>query len=361
MKILYGIQGTGNGHISRARMMAHCFAATGVEVDYLFSGRAKKDFFAMEVFGDYQLRKGLSFNVSEGQVNYLKTARDNKLLRFCYDVLRLDVSTYDVIISDFEPVSAWAGKLKNKPVLGIGHQYAFGDKTPMAGDNIFTRNIMHYFAPADFPVGLHWAAYNDYTLPPIINTDLCREASNGKVVVYLPFENQQRVTRLLNQFPHTQFIQYSPHVIEGEDYNVSLKKTSYEGFQYDLSRAAAVICNAGFELVSECLYLGLPILVKPVNGQMEQASNARALQSLGYADVMDVVSFTAIATWLKAIKREGALKPLPIPNVAKALVGWVVQGSWHDKQRLVQQLWQPLQQAQRQTPRYSFSQPLHNY
>jgi UDP:flavonoid glycosyltransferase YjiC (YdhE family) len=37
MKILYGVQGTGNGHISRARLMADAFSRRNdVEVDYLF-------------------------------------------------------------------------------------------------------------------------------------------------------------------------------------------------------------------------------------------------------------------------------------------------------------------------------------
>ncbi len=42
MNILYGIQGTGNGHVSRSRVMAKHFAERGANVTYLFSGREKK-------------------------------------------------------------------------------------------------------------------------------------------------------------------------------------------------------------------------------------------------------------------------------------------------------------------------------
>ena len=45
MKILYGIQGTGNGHVTRARVMANAFKQMGVEVDYVFSGRAQQNYF----------------------------------------------------------------------------------------------------------------------------------------------------------------------------------------------------------------------------------------------------------------------------------------------------------------------------
>ncbi|WP_275451435.1 glycosyltransferase family protein, partial [Photobacterium sanctipauli] len=60
MKILYGVQGTGNGHISRAREMARALASQGAEVDYLFSGRPADQYFDMEGFGDYQTRRGLT-------------------------------------------------------------------------------------------------------------------------------------------------------------------------------------------------------------------------------------------------------------------------------------------------------------
>lgn len=48
MKILYGVQGTGNGHIARARAMANAFAAQHCQVDFLFSGRDPKRYFSME-------------------------------------------------------------------------------------------------------------------------------------------------------------------------------------------------------------------------------------------------------------------------------------------------------------------------
>ena len=40
MKILYGVQGTGNGHISRAREMARAFATLGGDVDFPVFGKA---------------------------------------------------------------------------------------------------------------------------------------------------------------------------------------------------------------------------------------------------------------------------------------------------------------------------------
>ncbi|MGL5401221.1 MAG: glycosyltransferase family protein, partial [Plesiomonas shigelloides] len=51
MKLLYGIQGTGNGHLSRARELVPALRAQGIRVDVLCSGRAADAYFDMQVFG----------------------------------------------------------------------------------------------------------------------------------------------------------------------------------------------------------------------------------------------------------------------------------------------------------------------
>ena len=87
MKILYGVQGTGNGHISRARMLARHFSLDpAVHVDYLFSGRDKDAFFDMEVFGDFYHRRGLTFASNNGKVSYPKTVISNNIFSFLHDV-----------------------------------------------------------------------------------------------------------------------------------------------------------------------------------------------------------------------------------------------------------------------------------
>ena len=49
MRIFYGVQGTGNGHLSRARAMANEFLQyPDISVDWLFSGRERHHYFDME-------------------------------------------------------------------------------------------------------------------------------------------------------------------------------------------------------------------------------------------------------------------------------------------------------------------------
>ena len=76
MKILYGIQGTGNGHISRARVLANKLAQyKQLDITYLFSGSDKRDFFDMEVFGNYLHFDGLTFISRNGKIDPLATVR----------------------------------------------------------------------------------------------------------------------------------------------------------------------------------------------------------------------------------------------------------------------------------------------
>ncbi|WP_281556256.1 MJ1255/VC2487 family glycosyltransferase [Thalassomonas sp. RHCl1] len=336
MKVLYGIQATGNGHISRCRIMAKYLKQQNIDVTYLVSGRAKEDLFDMEVFGDFQHRQGLTFVTNRGKVNYAATAVNNNLARFIRDIYALDLEPYDVIITDFEPVTAWAGKLRNKTVIGIGHQYAFGDKTPVAGANPIAKMVMKYFAPASISAGLHWYPFDDTIFPPIIDTTLLPGEQDGSILVYLPFEDQQDVTRLLSQFSGQEFILYSPELEDKTLANVKQRKTCYAGFKHDLTKARGVICNSGFELISECLHLGLPILTKPIQGQMEQLSNAMSLEKLGYARVMHTLDGDTIEHWLTRLK---PCQPRHLPDVAKALASWIASGDWQPPTSLVEQIW----------------------
>lgn len=336
MKILYGVQGTGNGHISRARKMAAHLRAHNADVTYLISGRERERLFDMECFGDFEHRTGLTMVQENGAVLMLPTAKQAKPLEFIRDVRALDVTAYDLVISDFEPVTAWAAKLANKTCMGIGHQYAFLHPIPQCNNNLASDVVMKWFAPVDIPVGLHWHHFDTDILPPIIDTQL-QSSDKRHVLVYLPFEEQRGVTALLQRFPDIHFVQYSPDVEDSEADNVALRRTNLHGFRADLCHAEAVICNAGFELVGECLHMGTPTLVKPVKGQMEQHSNALALQRLGWGSAVETLTEANLQNWLYGERRSMALQ---YPDVAAALAEWVIDGDWHDKSVLYDTLWE---------------------
>lgn len=336
MRIFYGVQGTGNGHITRARIMAKELYAAGIDVTFQFTGRPADKYFDMEVFNGYQLRTGLTFNTEKGQVNYLKTARDAKPITFIKDVKSLDLSGYDLVISDFEPVTAWAAKSQKIPVLGIGHQYAFNHKIPREGSDPIAEQVMKYFAPADKGVGLHWHHFGQPILPPIIDTpETPKSIIKNKIIVYLPFEDQNEVIRFLSPFENFDFHIYSPEPVPSTFGHITCNPLSRDGFQKDLYDCAGIISNAGFELASESLQLGKKILAKPLHAQMEQISNAAALQQLGYGHVMQDMNSYVIDHWL----HDNRAVHITYPNVAKVLVQWIQSGMPEMDADFIEAIW----------------------
>ena len=342
MKILYGVQATGQGHISRARAMAQAFSELSIEVDWLFTGRDRERLFDMEPFGEYLHRRGLTFSTVDGHVRYLRTVVDNNFFQFLKDIQRLPLEHYDLIVTDFEPVSAWAGRLRGLKTIGIGHQYAFGENTPRAGDHWLARTIMHNFAPVDIAIGLHWARFESDTLPPILDLDKFNTGDDPSeqdapfYLVYLPFEDQQRVTNWLCGFREHNFIQYAPGLEREQRRNVLRHPTSISSFKRDLHSCRGVICNSGFELNSECLQLGKPVLTKPLAGQTEQLSNALALETLGYARAMPGLCFDTARQWLD---HTPAPTNLHFPDVAASLASWLAGGCIESPQQLSRTLW----------------------
>ncbi|CAG1020326.1 glycosyltransferase [Methylomonas sp. LL1] len=336
MKIFYGVQGTGNGHITRARVMARELYAAGFDVTFQFSGRPAEKYFDMQVFNGYQTREGLTFNTSKGQVSYLKTALQASPIRFVKDINNLDLSDYDLVISDFEPVTAWAAKRQKKQVIGIGHQYAFGHAIPRKGSDPLADRVMKHFAPADIGVGLHWHHFGQPILPPIIETPAFPDTVQAdKILVYLPFEDQHEVMRHLCPFENFQFNVYSPEPIASKYPNIVFKPLSRDGFQRDLYDCAGIISNAGFELASESLQLGKKILAKPLHAQMEQISNAAALEQLGYGHTMFDLDTQVIEDWL----HNPHAVHVTYPNVAKVLVQWLRDGMPKMDSDFIEAIW----------------------
>lgn len=336
MRIFYGVQGTGNGHITRARVMAKELYDAGIDVTFQFTGRPADKYFDMDIFNGHQLRTGLTFYTDNGQVSYLKTARDLKPISFIRDIKALDFTGYDLVICDFEPVTAWAAKIHKKTVLGLGHQYAFRHKIPRAGSDPLAEQVMRYFAPVDIGVGLHWHHFGQPILPPIIDTpDAPKNSIKNKIIVYLPFEDTHEVIRILSPFKDFEFHIYTPEIVPSLFDHIICNPLSRDGFQKDLYDSSGIISNAGFELASEALQLGKKILAKPLHAQMEQISNAAALQQLGYGHVMNDMDGSVIEHWL----HESYATRITYPNIARVLVQWIKDGMPEMDTDFIETIW----------------------
>jgi uncharacterized protein (TIGR00661 family) len=196
---------------------------------------------------------------------------------------------------------------------------------------------MNNFAPVDIPIGLHWHHFDQPILPPIIPEEADKKPSlqKDKILAYLHFEDLEEVKNFLSRSPKKIFHIYVP-VEKGYDQgNLKIRPLNRENFLNDLAECEGVICNAGFSLLSEALHLGKKILAKPVEGQIEQESNALALKKLGLGDVMPTLNTPQLQEWME----RSAPKSQTYPDVAKGFIQWIDRGEWNNTEGLTRQLW----------------------
>ncbi|MCC5878384.1 MAG: glycosyltransferase [Idiomarina sp.] len=350
MRILYGVQGTGNGHVTRALAMAEAFKQhPDIEVQFLISGRSRDTLFGVEALGDFIWREGLSFAIRNGKVSVLDTLSHNPWWGFWRDVHQLDLADYDLVLTDFEPVTAWAAKRQQVPCIGLGRQYAFVKEHHSLPASSLQRAMIKQFAPCDRPLGTHWQPLDDHTLPPIIETQqFTGTTQTNRYLVYLPFQPLADIERLLSQIaaaaPQYQFDVFHPQAVNKVTANATFFMPSRTTFKHAFDKAEGVISNAGFGTSSEALSAGKKLLVKPLTGQFEQWANAHCLDAMELGSVSLHLDFRDVMSWLKS---EGSVQ-LQWPNVAGALAQWIAAGARTPVHALTASLWQ-VSQLQRHT------------
>ncbi len=283
MKILYAIQGTGNGHISRARDIVPILSKLG-ELDILVSG-IQADV-SLEFPIKYQF-KGLSLIFGKkGGVDVVETYRKSNMLRLIREVRSLPILDYDLVISDFEPVSAWACSLKRKTCIGLSHQAAVIHEAaprPKKFDPIGMAVLKRY-APVTHSYGFHFQAYAEGIFTPIIRQQVrdLKLGDEGHYTVYLPAYADLLILKILAKFKQVSWQVFSKHtkrVYQTE--NIFVQPIQNEAFLQSLATCRGILCGAGFETPAEALFLGKKLMVVPMKGQYEQQCNAAALQAMG--------------------------------------------------------------------------------
>lgn len=334
MKILYAIQGTGNGHISRARAIIPELCRHG-EVEVLVSGTQA------EVALDYPVKyrlKGLGFIFGKsGGIDLMATYRKNKIRRFKKEVAELPVAAYDVVISDFEPVSAWACMQKGKACIGLSHQAAVLNAhapQPAKKDRVGTA-FLKYYAPASRYYGFHFQAYDDGIFTPVIRDGVRRRmpAEEGHYTVYLPAYSDQKIVAVLSQFPEVQWDVFSKHARDFRQHeNIVIRPIHDNSFLHSMAQSKGVLCGAGFEAPAEALFLKKKLLVIPMKGQYEQHCNAAALQDMGVRVIRKLGDTAAVAAWLE----DDRLIAVDYPDNTAAIIDRVMTDHEADMQQSLQ-------------------------
>ncbi|MDW7694648.1 glycosyltransferase family protein [Flammeovirgaceae bacterium SG7u.111] len=302
MRILYAIQGTGNGHLSRARDIVPILQKKG-ELDLLVSGYQADVDLPFEV--KYRCN-GLSFIFGKsGGVDLLKTVTSVSPITLYGEIKEIPVEKYDLVINDFEPVSAWACKLKNIPCISLSHQCAlFSPKTPKPQKfDPVGKAILSNYAPTTANYGFHFDTFDKQIYTPVIRQQIreLHPENKGHYTVYLPSYRDQTLVEKLGKFPAAKWEVFSKHNKKPlETGNVSIRPVNNDGFIKSMTTSMGVLCGAGFETPAEALFLEKKLMVIPMKNQYEQHCNAAALEQMGVPVLQSLAGVDGkIEEWLE--------------------------------------------------------------
>ncbi|MFZ4106476.1 glycosyltransferase family protein [Flavobacterium sp.] len=324
MKILYAVQGTGNGHITRAIEIIPYLQQHG-EVDILVSGIQSDIELPFEV--KYRF-KGMSFIFGKkGGVDFWKTFVKLNSIKLIKEIKKLDLQPYDLIISDFEPISCWAAIKAKKDCIGLSNQVA--TLHPLAPkpkkNDIIGKLVLQNYAPTSYNYGFHFKRLDGTIFTPIIRKQV-REltpTNEGHYTVYLPSYDDSQILKWLKKMPAISwkvFSKNSKKVIQIK--NIRITPINTDLFLKSMASAEGVLCNAGFGTASEALFLKKKLMVIPMKKQLEQAYNAQMLLEMGVAVIkkLNIDTIPKIRKWLN----EDTIVTVDYPDNTQEIVSLIV-------------------------------------
>jgi uncharacterized protein (TIGR00661 family) len=309
--ILYGVNGEGSGHSSRAREVITHLQSHGHRVHVASFDRGyknlKDDFDVTEI-------DGLRLAYVENRVRYRKTVLSNllHLPKTARTVRNLQKKAsgwnLHLVITDYEPVTCHVGHTLRLPILAIDNQHLLTDaeityprecRKEAAAAKLVTR-LMTPRADAYLVISFFEAQLKKKTtflFPPILRAEVLRtRPSEGDFVLVYVTSDAGDLLPVLRRVRQT-FVCYG-FSRTGQDGNLEFRKPSLDGFLRDLANCRAIVANAGFSLISEALYLGKPYLAWPVKRQFEQVFNAYYIGQTGYGAYWDDLNKERVESFL---------------------------------------------------------------
>lgn len=325
MKILYAIQGTGNGHVTRAREIVPLLKKDH-DLDILISGIQADVELPFEI--NYHFH-GLSFIFGKkGNVDIAETYRKSRLKRLMRDIKSLPVEDYDLIISDFEPVSSWACYFAAKPCISVSHQAAVLNKNAPKSRNFdpIGKAILRSYAPSTSQYGFHFKSYDTNIFTPVIRAEVRMKKPErlGHYTVYLPAYDDARIIKILSKIENVEWQVFSKHNKQSvRNQNIWIRPINNDEFIDSMSKSTGVLCGAGFETPAEAMFLKKKLMVIPMKGQYEQQCNAAALEEMGVPVIKSLKKkhLQKITDWVLT----GEIIPVNYPDITETILSDIIE------------------------------------
>ena len=315
---IYALNSGGRGHTSRALAVSETLQRRAHEVVFCCGGAAKT---ALEERGERVVAvPALEQVIRNNRGSFARTVlRNLRPFALGFDVPRLvdALGTHrpDALISDFEPFATLAAELMRLPVIALNRQQVVTEARyalPYAyrSSALLTRAAVRYLAPKSpehivlptfTPLELKHPQHATPVAPAIRASIVDKTPHKGNyLLVYYNHENVGDLLKILGGVNHPFVVHSSSLPTSPVPANVLLKHPSAGPFEEDLAGCRGVVCTAGFNLISEALFLGKPLLVHPNRRFFEQTLNALLLErhGLGHACFGRTLSRADIETFI---------------------------------------------------------------
>jgi uncharacterized protein (TIGR00661 family) len=315
MKILFGVQTEGNGHITQCIATKQYLQSQGIEVTTAFAAKKKRGLpkYFTDEFNviDYDGFDFVFDNV--GRVVIWKTIVKNtfELPRLIVSFIKICVIIQkekpDAIFNYYEPlVGLTALFFKNIKYVSFGHQYAM--------DSVIYPRINGYIVQKLFLsiinkitsirakiVALSYYEFNDTTMivsPPILRAESYSISDKKEDFVLVYLMNEDMLPQLISQakkYPDIN-IQCFTKLTKQYDELPNLKLFNLDGklFQEKMKVCKAVVCSGGFETSAEAIYQNKPLLMIPMPNHYEQHANCNDAYLNSYAIYSESIDLSKI-------------------------------------------------------------------
>ena len=315
MKILFGVQTEGNGHITQCIATKQYLQSQGIEVTTAFAAKKKRGLskYFTDEFNviDYNGFDFVFDNV--GRVVIWKTIVKNtfELPRLIVSFIKICIIIQkekpDAIFNYYEPlVGLTALFFKNIKYVSFGHQYAMDSAIyPRINgyivQKLFLSIINKITSIRAKIVALSYYEFNDTTMivsPPILRAESYSISDKKEDFVLVYLMNEDMLPQLISQakkYPDIN-IQCFTKLTKQYDELPNLKLFNLDGklFQEKMKVCKSVVCSGGFETSAEAIYQNKPLLMIPMPNHYEQHANCNDAYLSSYAIYSESIDLSKI-------------------------------------------------------------------
>lgn len=289
-KILLGICGIGNGHFNRERQIISQLLMYDVTIVIAAPDNMKKvigevfpqlEYIPVTVPWIFCNNSGVDFKRT--YLRYVEEGRDQfgSFLRFAMRVQEVfNGEQPDIVMTDYEPNVAQYAYATDLPLICLDQHSKFlilpDEYIEGHSVKIDKSRLLYFFPKANYRFVSSFVPlqetndYNIVVIPPIIKRLKQYETRNlRKVIVYFSTYTSERglyqkVLDLAGSLPMFDFIVYTDLHFDLQLANVEFRVIG-ESFNEELKDCSFIISPAGHQLISEAIYLEIPLLVFPLD------------------------------------------------------------------------------------------------